>query len=63
MKKKQEGGLFDIRNNLNSGSVVAGIVGSKKYADDLWADTVNGASRMESSSVANKINKSNIRYE
>jgi class 3 adenylate cyclase len=36
--------------------VVAGIVGSKKFAYDIWGDTVNTASRMESSGVPGKVN-------
>jgi class 3 adenylate cyclase len=41
---------------VNSGSIVAGIVGTKKFAYDIWGDTVNIASRMESNSVTGKIN-------
>jgi class 3 adenylate cyclase len=48
--------LFDIRIWLNSGSVVAGIVGGQKFACDIWGDTVNTAARMGSSSGAGKIN-------
>ncbi len=54
---------FQIRIGIHSGSVVAGIVGVKKFAYDIWGDTVNTAARMEQNSVAGKINISQTTYE
>ena len=53
---------FQVRIGINSGTVVAGIVGVKKYAYDIWGDTVNTAARMEQHSEANKINISETTY-
>ena len=54
---------FEIRIGIHSGPVVAGIVGHKKFAYDIWGDTVNIAARMESSGTAGKINLSNATFE
>ncbi len=54
---------FDIRIGIHTGPLVAGVVGDKKFAFDIWGDTVNTASRMEQNSEANKINISHTTYE
>lgn len=53
---------FDIRIGIHSGSVVAGIVGVKKFAYDIWGDTVNTAARMEQNSEAGRINISEATF-
>ncbi len=54
---------FQVRVGIHSGNAVAGIVGVKKFAYDIWGDTVNTAARMEQSSEAGKINISEVTYE
>jgi len=53
---ERSGETFEIRIGIHSGPVVAGIVGVKKFAYDIWGDTVNTAARMEQSGEAGKIN-------
>lgn len=55
--------IFEIRVGIHTGPVVAGIVGVKKFQYDIWGDTVNTASRMESSGRPGMINISETTYE
>jgi class 3 adenylate cyclase/tetratricopeptide (TPR) repeat protein len=54
---------FEMRVGIHAGPVVAGIVGLTKFQYDIWGDTVNTASRMESSGVEGKVNVSKAVYE
>ena len=55
--------FWDIRIGIHTGTVIAGVIGQKKLSYDIWGDTVNTASRMESSGEAGKINISGTTYE
>jgi class 3 adenylate cyclase len=54
---------FEMRVGIHTGPVVAGIVGVKKFQYDIWGDTVNTASRMESAGEVGKANVSQATYE
>ncbi len=54
---------FEIRVGIHTGPVVAGIVGIKKWQYDIWGDTVNIASRMESNSTPGRVNLSETTYQ
>ncbi|PSR13374.1 MAG: hypothetical protein C7N36_08350 [Bacteroidetes bacterium] len=55
--------FFEARIGIHTGPLVAGIVGIKKFAYDIWGDTVNIASRMETHGVVGKVNVSGFTYE
>jgi class 3 adenylate cyclase len=54
---------FEIRIGISTGPLVAGVVGIKKFAYDIWGDTVNIASRMETNSEPGKVNISEYTYQ
>lgn len=64
-ERRQEEGLepWLVRIGIHVGPVVAGVVGKKKYAYDIWGSTVNIASRMESNGEPGKVNISSATYE
>jgi class 3 adenylate cyclase len=55
--------VFEVRIGIHTGPLVAGVVGLKKFAYDIWGDTVNLASRMEQHSEAGKVNISGETYQ
>ena len=60
--KAIEGTQISMRIGINSGPVVAGVIGTKKFIYDLWGDTVNVASRMESLGIAESIQVTEATY-
>ncbi|MCB1157369.1 MAG: adenylate/guanylate cyclase domain-containing protein [Leptospiraceae bacterium] len=60
---KQGKNFWELRIGIHSGPLVAGVIGQKKFAYDVWGDTVNTASRMESTGESGEINISDSTYE
>lgn len=54
---------WELRLGINTGKLIAGVIGKKKFAYDVWGDTVNTASRMESSGEVGKVNISGKTFE
>ena len=57
------GHAITLRIGINMGSVIAGVIGRKKFTYDLWGDTVNVASGMESSGIPGKIQVTETTYQ
>jgi len=62
-RKSENRPFFELRVGIHTGPVIAGIVGNKKFQYDIWGDTVNLASRMESSGEVGLVNVSQTTYE
>ncbi|MBN1599755.1 MAG: response regulator [Bacteroidales bacterium] len=65
LKVKSKPGIpaWDLRIGIHTGPVVAGVVGRKKFAYDIWSETVNAAARMENLGDINKVNISETTFE
>lgn len=66
MQKLNESGghaYWQLRIGLNSGHLVAGVIGAQKFSYDIWGDTVNTASRAESTAAPGRINMTETTYE
>lgn len=64
IRRQAEGKVpWEIRIGVHTGELVAGVIGKKKFAYDVWGDAVNIAARMESSGEEGKVNISGITYE
>lgn len=61
--KNAEGGEFNVRIGIHTGPAVAGVIGTRKFAYDVWGDTVNTASRMESHGIPGEIQVSEDTYK
>lgn len=55
--------VWELRVGIHTGRVVAGVIGTKKFAYDIWGDAVNTAARLETASDAGMVNVSGVTYE
>ncbi len=62
-KEKSNEPFFELRIGVHSGPIIAGVIGKEKFAFDIWGDTVNTASRMESSGIIGEVNISKSTYD
>ncbi len=62
-KKQQNLPIWELRIGIHTGNVISGVIGKKKFAYDIWGDTVNTASRMESAGASGRVNVSKSTYE
>lgn len=62
-KAEEEKPYWDIRIGIHSGSLLSGVIGRKKFVYDVWGNTVNLASRMESSGVPGQVNVSKATFD
>ena len=60
---RPDGSPFNLRIGIHTGQAVAGVIGKKKFIYDLWGDTVNIASRMESHGMAGCIQVTEVTYQ
>jgi ligand-binding sensor domain-containing protein/class 3 adenylate cyclase/predicted metal-dependent HD superfamily phosphohydrolase len=63
IKEKNGDKGWGLRIGVHTGSVVAGVIGSKRFAYDIWGDSVNIASRIEAASAVGRVNVSGVTYE
>lgn len=61
--EKRNGNFWQVRLGLHTGEVVAGVIGKTKFAYDVWGNTVNLASRMESGGEVGKVNVTETTYD
>ncbi len=61
--KRSDGSDFSLRIGIHTGQAIAGVIGTKKFIYDLWGDTVNVASRMESNGVDGCIQVTEVTYQ